>query len=518
MASLAGLILIDRSLDDAVSARLLERQRTVEASANAVGRVVDSALARLEATAQALGPWMVEPDARRLEQAERLLSDPGLLGGTRVLVDREGIVRVASPNAGSLLGQQLGGAAIERALAGTEAVSGVVREQEDAGFIYLAVPVRDRSGEVTAAVVSRVDPTVGPLADLMDSALVGPTSVALVTGSGSVVAGPERIQVVSDRDPNTQLPTDIQGAGTVAAYRGEAGTAMTAAYAPVREGWRLVAFEPYDTFRAPFRTPFWIAAGVLIVVGALVVAGLQIGELRARRAESRAESAKRSLLAVAGHELRTPLTVVRGLGQTLVGRWNQLPDRNRHDMLRTIERQSRVLDHLVERLLYAAQLESDAAAVVTPRATDVARTVRRAVEDHGPLAPAHDLHLTMEEPLVARADAKALDQVMYHLLDNAVRYSPGGGTISVAASRADTEVRIVVEDEGVGLPADADAIFERFVQGEAVTTRTVDEGGVGLGLHIVRTLVELMGGTVRAESRETIGARFTITLPAERSS
>lgn len=529
VASIAGLVLIDRSLDDAADVRLEERRATVGAVAEAVDLVFDAALDRLEDTAARLEPWAPDPDADQLRRAEATLAVPGVLGGTVVLVDTAGIVRVAGPDAAPLLGQELHGPAgpseaggdvrtvIELALGGSPAMSGVVPDQDGGATVQLAVPVHDGEGAVTGAVVSRVDPTTGPIADLLSGTFPGSTRLALATDSGAVVSGDDGVRVTGAGDPNTQLPEEEATAGVVPAYRGEAGMVMSAVTAPLRDGWRLVAFEPYDALRSPLRVPFWIATGVLTTVALLAGAGFALGEMRARRAEHRAESTKRSLLAVAGHELRTPLTVVRGLGQTLVERWDELPERTRWDMVRTVERQSRLLDHLVERLLYAAQLETGGTAMVTPRPTDVGRAVRRAVDDHAALAPAHEIRSDVDGPLTARADPKALDQVLFHLLDNAVRYSPSGGRVFVTAGRVGRRVEIVVEDEGVGLPADVDAIFDRFVQGEAVTTRTVDEGGVGLGLHIVRTLVELMGGSVRAEPRQPEGARFTVTLPVASS-
>ena len=516
VASLSGLVLIDRSLSDATSERLAERRAAVETVADSLGRVVDSTVQQLDLMAAAIGPLTTDPDPAGLETAEALVSSPGPLGGTLVVIDPDGIVRVAPPDSAALLGQQLVGPTIDRALDGTVAASGILRSPDDRIFVYLAVPVLDAEGGPSGALVSRIDPTRGPIAELLTDVEAGSSSrLALVTDSGAVVAADGAVGSVSGNDPNTNPPLEAQTTGIVPAYRGEADVVMTAVYAPVREDWQLVAFEPRDAFRSPLRRPFWVAAIVLGTVASVAIGGLALGELRARRAEHRAESAKRSLLAVAGHELRTPLTVVRGLGQTLVGRWEHLPERSRLEMIRTIERQGRVLDHLVERLLYAAQLESDATAMVTPRQTDVGRTVRRAAEDHAALAPAHEIELDVEEPLTAYADAKALDQVLFHLLDNAVRYSPSGGTITVTAKQVRRQVEIVVQDEGVGLPADIDAIFGRFVQGETVTTRTVDEGGVGLGLHIVRTLAELMDGSVRAENRQPRGARFVVTLPAD---
>jgi signal transduction histidine kinase len=112
----------------------------------------------------------------------------------------------------------------------------------------------------------------------------------------------------------------------------------------------------------------------------------------------------------------------------------------------------------------------------------------------------------------ALADPRALGDVLEHLLDNAVKYSPSGGTVWIRASGGRGAVEIAIEDEGVGLPASTSRIFGPFEQGESVDKRLHDEGGAGLGLFIVRTLVTRMRGAVRAERRSPRGARFVVQL------
>jgi signal transduction histidine kinase len=114
------------------------------------------------------------------------------------------------------------------------------------------------------------------------------------------------------------------------------------------------------------------------------------------------------------------------------------------------------------------------------------------------------------EPLAAEADAEKLRQVLAHLLDNAVRYSPNGGSVTVAARRKSDTVEFQVVDEGVGIPpAERERIFRKFYSGE-------QRGGTGLGLFIAQGLVSAMGGRIRVESAEGEGSRFAFELPAAR--
>ena len=124
----------------------------------------------------------------------------------------------------------------------------------------------------------------------------------------------------------------------------------------------------------------------------------------------------------------------------------------------------------------------------------------------------HEIHETWPEGEVwLDADAARLEQVVMNLLNNAIRYSPGGGPIDVELSRDDDEARIIVRDRGIGIAPDAlPRIFERFFR----ASTEVRDAGMGIGLFIARGIVEEHGGRIEAASEGNRGARFTVTLPA----
>jgi signal transduction histidine kinase len=146
---------------------------------------------------------------------------------------------------------------------------------------------------------------------------------------------------------------------------------------------------------------------------------------------------------------------------------------------------------------------------------DVEKALGDVADGFRPLAPLHTFVVEAEPGLVVKADRKAFGQVLDQLVDNAVKYSPSGGVVALRARRRRGRVEVMVEDEGVGLPSDPSRIFEAFTQGEEVNQRTLDEGGIGVGLYIARTLVSGMGGTVSAERRAPEpGTRLVVTLIA----
>lgn len=337
--------------------------------------------------------------------------------------------------------------------------------------------------------------------------LVDPTGVVLRPG-----LLPETLPRVG---PNLAEPVRAAAGGPgFIEYPGEAGIAMSAAYAPAGHGWTVVLLEEAESFTPAAEGLRAVGAAVpgLSVLVLLLVIGFVALDARARRHQRQSERTKQAFLSVAGHELRTPLTVMSGMVH-LLAREGEIPEPTRLQAARAAARQAKQLERLIERLLFVAHLESGVGVGVSAVPVDLAPVLERVVDIQRGLSPLHELDAELESPLPALADTGAVEQIVLHLLDNAVRYSPAGSTVRVLARARRRTVEIAVEDEGVGLPADASRIFDLFVQGETVDERLHDEGGVGLGLAIVRTLVTAMDGRVRAEGRDP-GARLVVELPA----
>ncbi len=235
-----------------------------------------------------------------------------------------------------------------------------------------------------------------------------------------------------------------------------------------------------------------------------------------RRAEE-ANRAKDEFLATVSHELRTPLTSILGWTQML--KTGRLAEEKRVRALETIERNARAQTQLVEDLLDVSRIISAKLRLAT-RTLELDRVVEAAVEGARPTAEARGIQLsahlgTVPAPLVG--DPDRLQQVVWNLLSNSMKFTPRGGRVSVHLLRQDGHLVLSVVDTGQGIRPDfLPHLFERFRQADASTTRT--HGGLGLGLAIVRHLVELHGGTVEAWSEgEGRGASFRVRLP-ERSS
>jgi len=227
----------------------------------------------------------------------------------------------------------------------------------------------------------------------------------------------------------------------------------------------------------------------------------------------RADRMRRDFIANVSHELRTPLTAIRGYVEALID--PELSSDDQQRFLAIIARHARRMEDLVTDLLRLARLDArqepvELAACSTP-------AVLRAVVDDLAVVTAgrgQRVDITVDRGAeTVQADAQKLHDVLRNLIANASAYGPATSRISVAAVPASAgQVAISIEDEGPGIPeAELGRIFERFYRVEK--SRTRDPGGTGLGLSIVKHLVELQGGTVRAENRPSGGARFTIALP-----
>lgn len=423
-----------------------------------------------------------------------------------VVVDLGRRVVAASASKADLVGQVRDWDHVRAALAGDVAVSGILEDPLEGGLtLGAAAPLRDEAGNVSGAVATSTRLDTGSFARVLAAVpglVVAPGGMVLALGDPPRAGGPHAALVAA--------PVDRPG--LAGPYAGDGGEPTVAGYGPAGGGWAVVVPVPKADLRldGPKRAT---GAGLAALLG-VALAVLTVLDLRRRALAREVDRAKRAFLSIAGHELRTPLTTIKGFTRTLLARWDAVPDDVRRDLVETIGRQSRNLEHLVERLLVGAQLEAGFRERPAPEPVDLGVLMEQTVEHHRALSPVHEIVVERDADLVVRGDPRSLDQVLSNLVENAVKYSPEGGVILIRARRVRDGVEVVVEDEGIGLPADLDAIFEKFTQGEAVDTRTHDEGGVGLGLYIVKTHVEGMRGSVRAERRSPTGARFVVNLPS----
>lgn len=246
---------------------------------------------------------------------------------------------------------------------------------------------------------------------------------------------------------------------------------------------------------------------------ALERARLYENEKNLRREAEAANRMKDEFLATLSHELRTPLNSIMGWSQMLQS--GNLNEEAKEKALATIERNARVQNQLIEDVLDISRIITGKLRL-NIRPVDLSAVIAAAAESLRPAMDAKGIRL--KTFLDARAsliqgDAERLQQVAWNLLSNAVKFTAEGGEIHVRLRNADASVEIVVTDSGIGIEEDfLPFVFDRFRQFDGSTTRR--HGGLGLGLSIVRQLVEMHGGTVRAENNEAgKGASFTVKLP-----
>jgi PAS domain S-box-containing protein len=227
------------------------------------------------------------------------------------------------------------------------------------------------------------------------------------------------------------------------------------------------------------------------------------------------EEMKSDFVSAVSHELRSPLTSIYGFAETLLRQDVLFGEDERRTFLGYIASESERLTTIVDALLNVARLEGgDLQVTLNP--VDVSAVVAEAVSSVEDPSGQNGHRFVVElpaEPVAAEADRGKLRQILGVLLDNAVRYSPGGGTVTVAARRNDETVEIEVADEGIGIPAhEQERIFRKFYRAEGGAGAR-GGGGTGLGLFIAQGLVSAMGGRIWVSSAEGAGSRFAFELP-----
>ncbi len=226
----------------------------------------------------------------------------------------------------------------------------------------------------------------------------------------------------------------------------------------------------------------------------------------------RADQIRRDFVANVSHELRTPLTAIRGYVEALLD--TDASGEQGRTFLGIIARHSERMERLVKDLLRLARLDAGQE-TLDIISCDTRNLLQGVVADVGPSAESRDQQIEVAVGPGAdslRGDPAKLHDALRNLVANAITYSPEHTTIRIDAGRSDASVDLSVSDEGPGIPdEDLSRVFERFYRVDK--SRARDPGGTGLGLAIVKHLIELHGGSVRAENRPEGGTRVTITLP-----
>jgi PAS domain S-box-containing protein len=236
-------------------------------------------------------------------------------------------------------------------------------------------------------------------------------------------------------------------------------------------------------------------------------------ERSARIEAERAGGIKDNFLATLSHELRTPLNAILGYAQLV--RKGAFSAKELPEAMEVIERNARSQTQLVEDLLDLSRIVSGKIRIDV-QGVNLSSVIRSAVETLKPDAESKGVRLTTAiDPFVRliRGDPSRLQQVVWNLLSNAIKFTPAGGEVHVALERINSMMEIIVSDTGEGIAPDfLPNVFDRFWQADATTTRR--HGGLGIGLSIVKQLVELHGGTVRANSAGLgRGSTFIVSLP-----
>jgi PAS domain S-box-containing protein len=313
-------------------------------------------------------------------------------------------------------------------------------------------------------------------------------------------------------------PDDKERAAREAAAIFASGKGGTSRFRWLRKDGREVWVEGHSVVITDERGPVGMR-GVTMDITAAVQAEIERAELLERESQARedAEEASRlkeEFLATVSHELRTPLNAVVGWSRLV--RSGQLDKDGTAHALEVIERNASAQRQIIEDLLDVSRIITGKLRINTQR-VDLLLVIHAAIDAVRPAAEAKeiDLRTHFEAPdAIVRADIERLQQVLWNLLANAVKFTPQRGAVDLYLRQRGSLAEIRIEDSGPGIPSEfLPRIFERFSQADGSNTRK--HGGLGLGLAIVRHLVELHGGTVSAGNRdENGGAVLTVVLPA----
>jgi signal transduction histidine kinase len=243
-------------------------------------------------------------------------------------------------------------------------------------------------------------------------------------------------------------------------------------------------------------------------------ARLLVREQQARADAEAAVHVRDQFLSIASHELKTPLTSLLGNTQLLrrrAARDNMLSERNQQ-ALEVIEQQAIRLKKLIETLLDISRIQNGQL-VLSNKQIDLEVLAQRMVREVQPLLRHHTIEFAgVGAPLMVECDELRIEEVLQNIIQNAVKYSPAGGAITVQVGTQQGQAYVSIGDQGIGIPQQAlPHLFQRFYRAENAESRHIS--GMGVGLYLVKEIINLHGGTIDVASTEGAGSTFTIRLP-----
>jgi signal transduction histidine kinase len=406
-------------------------------------------------------------------------------------------------------------------------------EVNQAPVVALAIPTRDAAGNVTGVLAGgfRLDQNRSGNDNLR---FAGATAVEIVDRGGRIVVGTTTMDRLVSADPSfvaEDLGATEQGVVTDAVSPFGAPNRLIGWSTAVSADWLVLVDRPMSEAFGNVRSVLAVQLVIIglagsLAVGATLFALHRIGEAERRRAAAYAaeaaatdrlevavaqlrerEQLRDAFVGVLSHELRTPVTSIYGAAKLLA----KAPDRvDRESLVQDIEDESDRLYRMIEDLLVLSRAERGRLEVTTEPVL-VQRLVPAVEGDLRRRFPSTRFVFTLPDSLPpVAAEPGPVRQVLNNLLTNAAKYG-GGSAVRLTASVVEGAVRLVVEDSGPGFSAEeAEHLFELFYRAPGSAKMAA---GTGIGLYVVRGLVEAMGGTVKASPGEGGGARFTVTLP-----
>jgi two-component system sensor histidine kinase KdpD len=346
--------------------------------------------------------------------------------------------------------------------------------------------------------------------DLRGLARVTPSLAAAVFGFRAVALYVRAEDQAYFSDPkNELLPlVDLR----LASVQGDSGVTS-------RDGFRVIPLAlGMQSLGALAVTDAGFSPQMYEAIGSLVAIALERADAaeRSSRLEASRESERlrTALLDSITHDLRTPLTAIRAAASTLVSAPDLAPA-ERADLAAVVDEESARLDRLIGQAVEMAQL--DAATVqVNPKPEDVRELIETTVEEMRPLLRDHPLEVSVG-PEMARVslDRELVHRVLRHLIENAASYSPAGSSIEVSAVRDEHRLLVTVADRGPGIElGEQPFVFDKFFRGKKQRSHAA---GTGMGLAIVKAILEAHGGGIELKSQPGKGARFTFWLPLARA-